>query len=173
MNLVDPKYSGHNVCYSTFQSGSCARSRRRFWWSYPSSRLPRLPGWSWTARAPLVIQLPCNRWNGPWSSRRPTWSSLSVPDSAPKAAPPSSCPAACKQCQNHIEDHGHAITAVHAHADGSALRNLSARCKTLLRRWINVIDVDSTSQQRRVPGGFWSTSCFQGAYKTSRIFYFG
>ena len=27
---------------------------------------------------------------------------------------------------------------------------------TLLRRWINVIDVDSTSQQRRVAGGKWS-----------------
>ena len=25
---------------------------------------------------------------------------------------------------------------------------------TLLRRWINVIDVDSTSQQQRVPGGY-------------------
>ena len=27
---------------------------------------------------------------------------------------------------------------------------------TLLRRWINVIDVDSTSQQRRVPSGLQS-----------------
>ena len=35
---------------------------------------------------------------------------------------------------------------------------------TLLRRWINVINVDSSSQQRRVPGGYFARAFANSSY---------